>query len=173
MVRDELGLPDEHDPRFDKVMACQVACTNPDVFDHWPLFNVVALAFNGHSPNFRFLHPVEPAEAAFACVCLRALAPHQWGGEVEQFLGVLCLEHGITFFPWLGGEGLLICKTKWSKGLVDADVCSAGAVVKEKWDAGLLTNVDHTDDVDWDDSVQAQFEKVVQIQSYINAWGPA
>ena len=95
--------------QLDYVMACQVAVTNADVFEDWPLFHHCAVAFNGRRCNFGWLDRISYMEAAWACEVLKELAPgHDFGPGVIRYLRAICTHDGLEQFPWIGGGGIIL-----------------------------------------------------------------
>lgn len=156
---------------LDKVMAVQVACTNADAFTNWHLFHHCCTAFAHRRASFQFLDAVSVLEAAWACIVLRQLGRTDFGPEVLRYLAVLCLEDGLLFFPWVGGEGLLIPSCKMLKGLVDEAHTEIAEKTKRAWVAGTLQELAPSA-VDDSDPFSAQCSKIVNAQAYIRSQRP-
>lgn len=175
MLWEYLDLSDEDVQQQDKVMATQVALTNPDVFDDWTLFTNVNNAFNHRRTSFDWMHETDPLELAWTCSVLRALQPNQqFGPGVVRYLGVVCLMDGTVFFPWLGGDGLAFCASPYREmfqGLVDPEMCAVAKRVQEHWRAGDLAEL-APGDINESDPFHVQMAKVVAAQSYIRAQRP-
>lgn len=175
MLREFVNLAEDDVQQLDKVMACQVAVTNPDVFEDWALFHHVGVAFNHRRCHFEWLDKMSVLEAAWACVALRGLeGNHQFGPGVVRYLGALCIEEGCVYFPWVGGEGLHLCHGalgEWAKGLVDPELCAFGDKIKEAWQKGQLQDLEPSD-IDESDGFQVQLSVIVRGQAYIRSQKP-
>jgi hypothetical protein len=161
-LRDYTELHDEADPRFEKVMACQVALTNPDVFDTWPLFVTVTAAFNDRLPSFRHLDVPEVAEVAKTCKCLRAMAPHDFSETLHRFVGVLCAESGLLYLPWMP---LRLWEVEGLAGLYDGNA-ELGKRVAHAWDSGALQVVEDSQTEDTD-PLAVQCRMLIAIRNYL------
>lgn len=154
--------------QLDKVMAVQVALTNPDVFEDWALFSHVAGAFNHNRANFDWVEPHSYLQLAWACQCLHQLDRnrHTLHPDLQKFIASVCMLDGLLFFPWsnpvieIPGNPLL-------QGLATDDTLIL-AEVKKLVDGGMLANTKPSD-VDEHDPVEAQAGKLVAAQAYINA----
>jgi hypothetical protein len=138
MLRDALAV--SCDTCMDKIMACQVAATNPDVFHDWDLFYHACTALNHHGANFGWMQPPEVAELAWACYCLRRIQPNEpFGGDVEAFIKTVCTEDGLVFFPWTGGRGLVVQEGKLAQQLQQTwedGKMPEGKVLSGDWESG-------------------------------------
>lgn len=175
MIRDFVGLKSDQDQQMDKIMACQVGVTNPDVFDDWTLFHNVTTAFNHHHVNFDWLEPHAPSELAWSCVCLRGMnGTTQFGMGVLRYIGATIITEGMVYFPWSGGDGLHLCHKphgEWARGLVDHELCAIGDELKKRWDNGDLQELGLSE-VDDTDPFQVQLYKLVACQQYIRDQRP-
>jgi hypothetical protein len=173
MLRSHIGLAADDSQAMDKVMACQVAKTNADVFADWHLFHHVATAFNHRRAHFEWLEPLSIPELAWACKVLRLLNVSQdFGPGVLRYIGTTCVVEGLIFFPWTGGKGLHLCEephVSWTRGLVDADLCSIGSEVRKRWANHELQDLEYEDAVDDSDPLHVQIQKIVAAQDYIRA----
>ena len=154
----------------DKIMATQVACTNQDAFEDPFLFSHVVVAMNGRRASFEYLDKPSPSEAAWACLCLRSLAPYSFGPGVLRFLVALCLDDGVAYFPWTSGDngqGLDVLGSPYSQGLADPQpelVARLRSAVAEH--GALDVEIGEVDD---SDPLQAQLAKLAAIQQYVKA----
>ena len=168
-LREHCKLHEDDVQQLDKLMATQVACTNQDAFLDWPLFTHVCTAFNGRRCNFGYLDKPSATEAAWTCVCLRALAPYQFGPGVMKYLTAICVDEGILYFPWTvnkGLDGFEPAQAPWAHGLMDPNV-EVVATVKRAIEHGALEAA--IGEIDESDKVQAQMAKLTAIQKYIDA----
>jgi len=135
---------------LDKLMAIQVGLTNPDVFEEWVLFHHCAVAYGNRRVNFTWLDRISYLEAAWACEVLKELNPqHSFGPGVLKYLEVICNHDGVIFFPWIGGEGLMV-------GVED----NLARRLKEEWQKGTLADLAPSE-VDDEDMFQVQLAKLV------------
>jgi hypothetical protein len=174
-LRTFIGFGDEIVQQMDKVMAVQVAVTNPDVFEDWTLFQATVNAFNHHRCDFENLSPPSYIEAAWACVCLNKLAPHIYSPEIIRYLAVLCWEAGLVYFPWSDPK---IDMDDQSRAVLDGDrrgglsglirLDSALVVdVKSLWEGGAKdTSPSAISELD---PVHVQLAKLVAAQEWIRA----
>jgi hypothetical protein len=160
----KLGVDDVQ--QLDKVLACQVAVTNPDVFEDWHLFHHVGVAFNHRRANFNWLDELALHELAWACVCLRALQPQtSFDKEVLKYIAANCTAQGLLFFPWIGGEGLnLLDPSLGIAGMFDAALAPMVGRVKLMWSAGNLP-----EKTSEDDPFQVQLAHLRDAETYIRA----
>lgn len=168
---DYLETPEDDIAQKDKILAVQVALTNPDVFEDWQLFSHVNSAFNHRRCDFEWLQECSPLELAWTCSCLRALSRNQFGPDVLRYIGAVCAEDGTTYFPWTGGDGILFCEDpyrEWFRGLVDPVNCEIASRVREHWKSGALAELAPST-VNESDPFHVQMAKVVAAQSYIRA----
>jgi hypothetical protein len=152
--------------QLDKVMACQIAVTNPDVFEDWHLFHHVGVAFNHRRANFNWLDELTLYELAWTCVCLRALQPQTaFDKEVLKYIAANCTTQGLLFFPWIGGEGLNLLDPGLDiSGMFDAALAPTVERVKLMWSAGNLP-----EKTSEDDPFQVQLARIVEAETYIRA----
>jgi hypothetical protein len=153
--------------QIDKVLAVQVAVTNPDVFDDWALFHHCNTAFNHRRCNFDWLEQPSYIELAWTCTVLNELNKgHSFGPSVLRYLTAACANDGLIYFPWIGGEGLDICAQPWGKGWIDPELCKLVPEMKSAWNAGIFKELKPSD-VDDKDPRHVQFSKIVNAQEYI------
>lgn len=176
MLRDFLQLPEDAVQQLDKVMAIQVGITNPDVFSDWDLFLHVCSAYNHRRASFEWIDQPSYIEAAWTCVCLRNLnGEHQFGPGVIRFLGAVCILDGLVFFPWTGGEGISLCEGvtgEWASGIVDPELCKLSGQIRDLWEAKQLQTLEPGEDIQDDDPLHAQLEKIVAAQAYFRSQRP-
>lgn len=173
-VADFVGLVDDDVQQRDKVMAVQVAATNPDAFDVWHAFNACVIAFNHRRVNFQWLDKPTIPELAWGCVAMRKIGQHAFGTEVLRYIASIMIDDGLTFFPWIGGEGLVLCDDgqEWSRGLMSSpEICELGRKVKAIWDSGDLTELEPSD-VDPENLAHVQLSSIVRAQTYIRSQKP-
>jgi len=174
-IREFIDLPASEVQPLDKIMAVQVGLTNPDVFDTWTLFYATTVAFNHRRVNFEWLDKPSIPELAWSCFVLGGLNPAgSWGPDVLRFIGAEMLEEGLAFFPWIGGDGIVLCDDdhgEWAKGLTSPDLCALGKKVRGIWQDGELQDLEPSD-VDDSDPLQAQLIKIVRAQKYIRMQEP-
>lgn len=157
--REFVKLNDTQVQQFDKLMATQVVVTNPDVFDTWHLWNACAVAFNHRRASFEWLDKPDVNEAAWAAYVFRKLMPEGiYSTEVLKYLEQICRLEGLLFFPWIGGDGLV----------VDDVAEGTGSTVQEIWKAGALSDLDPSD-VDPENPLHVQLAAIVRAQAYIRA----
>jgi hypothetical protein len=170
-IKDFCELKDEDVLQLDKLMAIQVALTNPDVFDEWPLFVACNSAFNHRRANFQWLDQPTFLEAAWTCHVLRALRPNaEFSPGVVRFLCALMVEEGLVFFPWTG-TGITLDDSEsgqYVRGLTE--VSSLAKEAKKVWDSGVLDEAaTEADGVDEEDPLHVQIARLVAAQAYIKA----
>lgn len=170
-LRSFTGLRESDVAQLDKIMACQVVVTNPDVWDHWDLFLPVVIAFNHRRANFEWVDQPTFLELAWGVHCMHAVdkSAHTFHPDVCKFILTACMHDGLLLFPWshpvleVPGNPLL-------KGLA-TDLDEAAEVVtklKKLIEHGLLEDA-KLSDVDETDLFHAQAAKLVAAQEYINA----
>jgi hypothetical protein len=120
----------------DKVMACQVACTNPDVGEDWHLFHAVVAPFNNRRADFEWLEMPHVPELARTCQVLQALAPGlDLSPEVTQYIAMCCWDAGLVYFPW-SRPAIVLPRRGSLKGLIDPDLIQLADAVAEALAAG-------------------------------------
>lgn len=173
--RDFAGLNEDDVQQLDKLMAVQVALTNPDVYDSWPLFVSCVIAFNHRRVNFEFLDKPSVVELAWGCSVLNKLNPSGiYSPSVLRYIATTMMLDGLTFFPWAGDGGYVLGAEgeTWSHGLVDAAaVRELGTKVKKLWDDGELTTLEPSD-VDPTNPLHVQLSELVRAQKYIRSQKP-
>lgn len=171
-LRDLCGLTESDVQQLDKVMATQVALTNADVFEDWKLFHHVAVAFNHRRANFEWLDAISYLEAAWACTALRALNQRNvFAAGIDRYLTAICFEMGVLYFPWTGGEGLVVADLPWSRGLIEPWAGAMGRELQEIWGRGVLTELAPSS-VDDNIPLHVQMAKLVNAQAYIRSQKP-
>lgn len=155
--------------QLDKLLAIQVALTNADVFENWPLFVACCSAFNHRRANFEWLDKPSYLEAAWACYVLRALAPTRvFGSSVRRFLTALMVDEGLVYFPWAGDGITLGPANEYCKGL-----CDCGELAHEVhtiWDRGLFKDLNHDEhQINETDALHVQLARLMAGESYIRA----
>ena len=174
-IRDFASIPATNIQAMDKVLATQVGLTNPDVFEDWHLFLPVCSAFNHRRSNFEWLDLPSYLETAWTCIVLRGLNNQsQFGPGVLRFIGSLCIVDGLVFFPWVGGDGLSLCRGDtgtWAKGLVDEDLCKLSTELESRWNSQELQELVPSD-INERSPIQVQLAKLVAGQAYIRAQNP-
>lgn len=174
-IRDFVSLPKDEVRCLDKIMATQVGLTNPDVFEDWHLFLPVCSAFNHRRSSFEWLDLPSYMEAAWACIVLRGLNNQtQFGPGVFRFIGSLCIVEGLVYFPWVGGDGLSLCRGdmgEWAKGLVDEDLCKISTELESHWNAQELQELTPSE-INEQNPLEVQLAKLVAAQAYIRAQQP-
>lgn len=166
-LKDLAYISSDDQYRIDLVCACQMASTNLDCFDDWHAFHHVATAFNHRRASFEFLDALTYMEAAWACHVLKTLKPNvEFGLGVQRYLMALCMNDGLLFFPWVGGDGLNLCTFYPAKGLLDKSLCKVVNEVKDKWKSGILSSLSSSD-VDDSDALHVQMSKIVNAEEYI------
>lgn len=148
--------------------AClQIIRTNPDCFDDWHLFHHVATVLNHRRASFEFLDAITYIEAAWCCTVLLELNPsHEFSLGVKRYISALCMNDGLLYFPWIRGDGLDLTTFYPLKGLIDNNLSSVVAKVKEAWNSGALKSVSPSD-VDDEDVFHVQCAKIVNAEEYI------
>jgi hypothetical protein len=102
-LRDYFDLENNEVRQLDKLMACQVAATNPDVFEDWHLFQACIIAFNDRRVNFNWFDKPSYLELAWGCECLKEITPNvDFGPGVKKFIEAICIDDGVVYFPWAG-----------------------------------------------------------------------
>lgn len=169
-VREFVKLGDSEVQQLDKLMAVQVALTNPDVFETWPLFLSCVVAFNHRRVNFEWLDKPSILELAWGCTVLNKLAPGgSYGPEVLRCIGAAMIEDGLVFFPWTGGDGYALGEGpgEWAKGLIDEETVSELVkAVRASWRSGELTDLEPSE-VSPTNAFHVQLRELVAAQSYI------
>lgn len=170
--QDELDLA-EGSQQLNKVLACQVAATNPDVFEDWDLFHHVGTAFNHHIPNFQWLDKPSHLEVAWACgVLLGINSAHSYGPGVLRYIFAVCVDEGLVYFPWTGGEGLLLAEEAPKlhlQGMLPDDK-GLGKKMRELWLHGGLRDVEPDPSaVTDDDPLHVQILLLASANAYIRA----
>ncbi len=162
-----IGLASHQVQQMDKVMAVQVALTNPDVFEDWTLFNSVSVAFNHSRVNFDWVQPLTSLELGWTCVCLHRLDRnrHTIHPDVQKLIGTTMMTEGLLFFPWSNPE-ITLPGNPLFQGLIEDDG-SLVAEVKKLVADGMLEKAKPSE-VDEHDPLEAQAGKLVAIQAYIN-----
>lgn len=168
-VADFCELTEDDVLQLDKLMAIQVALTNPDVFEEWPLFCAVNSAFNHRRSNFEWLDKPTYLEAAWTCHVLNRLKPSgAFQPGVRRFLAALMVEDGLVYFPWaditLDGKE----NGSYVRGLCDcADLAEQ---TKKVWDSGVLDGAaTQAEGVDEEDPLHVQTARLVAAKAYITA----
>lgn len=166
-----VGLSAGQVQQLDKIMAVQVALTNPDVFEDWALFNSVSVAFNHTRVNFDWIDPLTTLELGWTCVCLHRLDRnrHTLHPDVQKFVGTVMLADGLLFFPWSNPE-ISLPGNQLFRGLVTDDESLVNEV--KKLIAGGMLEKASPSEVDEHDPLEAQAGKLVAIQAYINGQKP-
>lgn len=165
----------QYQQQRDKLMAVQVGLTNPDVFDEWTLFNACCIAFNHRRSNFEWLDKPSYLELAWGCEVLRGLnQTATFGPQILRFIGAIMLDDGLAFFPWIGGDGIVLCEEPegvWAKGVVDDDLCALGKQVRSVWESGPLKEL-APGRVDDNNTLHVQLAQIVAAQEYIRSQKP-
>jgi hypothetical protein len=165
-----LGLEEDDVRALDLAMAVQVGITNPDVFNDWTLFHHCAVVFNHRRANFQWMDALTVLEAAWACCVLRALNQReQFGSAVLQYLTGLCLEQGLLFFPWIGGNGLDIPAQPWVRKQLTPEAEEMAKKLEQLW-----PRIAHLEpsEVDPSNAEHAQLAQLLRAQAYIRAQQP-
>lgn len=167
-LRTYIGLTEDQVLQLDKVMAVQVALTNPDVFEDWTLFHNVAITFNHRRANFEWVDPLSPLEMAWACACLHRLDQnrHTLHPDLQKYVGMTAMLDGLLIFPW-SNPAIELPNNPLFQGLVTDDETTV-AEVKKLLAGGLLENT-KISEVDESHPVEAQAAKLVACQAYIDA----
>jgi len=149
----------------DRVAACQVAVTNPDVFSDWDLFQVVNSPFNNRRSNFHWLDDPDIAEIAWTCECLQALGLGTFTDSAARYIGSCCLLDGLLYFPW---TNYVLCEDPAFRGMVPDHLAPVYQPVVEAWKSGKLQsmNASDIDDAHHEDPVLMQFSKILGILAY-------
>ncbi len=164
---DFLKLPKDAIKQLDKIMAVQVALTNPDVFEDWHLFVHCNSAFNHRRASFEWLDAPSYLELAWTCTVLNALnRGNSYQPGVLRFVTAICAHDGLVFFPWIGGDGFDLCEQEWSKGWIDPELCKIVSEVKNHWRTGALEKLQPSDVSDTN-PVHVQVAKIVNAYEYI------
>lgn len=165
---------DDVQPR-DKIMAVQVGLTNPDAFSDWKVFLACCIAFNHRRVNFEWMDKPSYIECAWACEVLKSMQPTQvFAPEVIRFIGSVMLEDGVAYFPWIGGDGILLGEGdngKWAKGLIEESVTKLGTHARAAWESGDIQHLEPSE-VDDENAEHVQLAKLVNAQAYIRAQRP-
>ena len=163
-----IGLAGHQVAQLDKVMAVQVALTNPDVFENWSLFNAVSTAFNHTQVNFDWVDPPSYMQLAWTCVCLHRLNQNHDAlhPDLQKFVGICCMNSGVLYFPW-SNPPIELPGNPLFQGLSTDDTVIL-AEMKKLIAGGMLENTKPSE-VDEADPVEAQAAKLVAAQAYINA----
>lgn len=170
MLRDYLKLGEDDVQQLDKVMAVQVALTNPDVFQDWHLFHHVCTAFNHRRANFEWLDEPKVAELAWTCVALRTLVPQgAFDNEVLKYLAANCLSQGVLFFPWIGGEGLEALDPQYdAPSTNDPAAIDLIPRLRTVWKSGELSKMEPSE-INEADPFHVQLLRLVEAETYIRA----
>jgi hypothetical protein len=171
-MRDLLDLGEDDVRQLDLVMATQVALTNPDVFEDWTLFHHVCVVFNHRRANFEWLDAQTVLEAAWACCVLRALnARESFGPGILRYLTGVCMEQGLLFFPWTGGEGMSVPDMPWSPKDMQGALTTLAHEVRTIWQAGTLAGLEPME-TDADNPLHAQLAQIIKAQAYLRSQMP-
>lgn len=146
---------------LDLIAAVQVVLTNPDVFEGWSLFHHVVTAFNHRRANFQHFDAPSTLELAWAVTAIKALSQSDFGVEIRRYIGAMCLNEGLVYFPWID---LNLATEKWA----NVDEVELAADVKKHWDSGALKDLEPSE-VDDKDKLHVQLAKIVAAQAYVRA----
>ena len=166
-LRTYIGLTEKQVAQMDKVMAIQVALTNPDVFEEWQLFHHLAVSFNHRRTNFEWMDMLSYIETAWACACLHRLDRnrHTMHPDLQKYVGMIAISDGLLFFPWSNPE-IDVPGNPLFMGICPDDT-TVLAAVKKLVEGGLLDKAELSE-VNEHDPVEAQAAKLVAAQSYIH-----
>jgi hypothetical protein len=148
----------------DKVLAIQVARTNPDCTEDWTVFVPVVTAFNNRKPDFENLEPPTTAELAYGCVKLAKIAK-AWPvtGSARRYIEVSAIDDGLLVFPW---ADINMAEDAALRGMCAQDADSKD-LARRVLDA--FNKISGAPDVnhDADDAFEVMLTRLLDIRSYI------
>lgn len=141
--------------QVDVLMAAQVGCTNPDIFEDWSLFLACSSVFNGRAASFSWIDQPSFIEVAWTCTCLKKLnTKDNFRAGTLRFIRAVMEHDGLVFFPWTGGDGLLLKN----------HIVLAEQAAKHWPDVKGLKPSETIDDAD---ALHVQLARLVNAQQYI------
>lgn len=169
LIREYAKLSGDDVQQLDKLLAIQVLLTNPDVFEDWHLFHHVATTLNNRRASFEFFDALTYLELAWACTVARELDKnHLFGPGVIRYIGAVCLNDGLIYFPWTGGEGFDLTKTDFLRGMLDPALTPVAADLRSHWVSGAMQDLKPSS-VDDTNVFHVQMAKLVSGQEFIRS----